>query len=127
MDQIGKIIKEGKLINNVINVNVNSSNNDNNVVSQKVGKFALDRNSFKPNTEETQLAEKIAISFNDLQNYAFYLHVIKRLGISSTYAFWKAMQEEIEEKKGSRYEIRNPRKYFTWKFKKGYIDEKVTK
>jgi len=124
MDKIGKIIKEGKLINNVINVNVNSSNDDNNVASQTVGKFALDRNSFPLNTEETQLAETIAASLNDLHNYAFYLYAIKQVGVSHTYAFWKAIQEEIEEKRGSRYEIRYPSKYFTWKFKKKYINEK---
>lgn len=121
MDHIGKIIKESKIVNNVINVNVNNSNNINNDSNgtYKTGKYELNRDSFNPNTEETQLAEKIATFFNDLRNYAFYLHVIKRLGISETYSFWKAFQEEIEEKRGSRYAIRYPHKYFAWKFKKG--------
>lgn len=122
MEHIGKVIKKSRLINNVINVNVNNSNNvnnDSNGISSKIKKYALNRDSFKPHTEETQLAEDIATSFDDLQNYAFYLHVVNRLGAPGTYAFWKVVEQEIEEKRGSRFEIRNPKKYFAWKFSKG--------
>lgn len=117
MNKIEKIIKEGKFINNVINVNVNNSNNDNSVASES-NRYAL-KSSFIPNTEETQLAEKIAKSLNDLKNYALYLHVVNRLGVFKTHTFWRGIQEEIKDKRGSRYEIRDPRKYFVWKFKKG--------
>jgi hypothetical protein len=122
MDHISKTIKKSKLINNVINVNVNNSNNvnnDNNGTSIKDEKYALNRNLFKPHTEETQLAETIATFFNDLQNYAFYLSVVKKLGATGAYAFWNAVKQEIEEKRGSRYEIRLPHRYFAWKYAKG--------
>lgn len=98
----------------------NNVNNDNNVNTSNDKKYALDRSKFTPNTEEAQLAEKIASSFNDLQNYAFYLNVVKKLGSSQTYSYWKNIKEEIEEKKNNpRYQIRDPKKYFAWKFKRG--------
>ncbi len=118
---IGQILKHNKY-NNDNNVNVNNSNNvnnDSNGTSYKDKKYALDRDSFNPHTEETQLAEKIATSFDDLQNYAFYRFVVNELGVSGAYVFWNVVQQEIEEKRGSKYEIRNPKKYFAWKFKKG--------
>lgn len=123
MDHISNVIKKSKLANNVTIVNVNNSNNvnsDNNVISSKVGKYALNRDSFTPNTPETKLAEDIATSFADINNYAFYLYVVKQLGVARTHEFWRGIQEEVKEKLGSRFEIRSPKKYFAWKFKKGH-------
>lgn len=120
MDHISEEIKKNKLVNNVINVNVNNSNNannDSNGISSK--KYAFNPDSFVPNTPETKLAEEVATWFNDLENYAFYLHVVKQLGSSEAYVLWKDLQEEIEEKRGSRFEIRSPKKYFAWKFARG--------
>lgn len=102
--------------------NVNENVTDSNSNSSKKGKYALNRNKFTPNTEETQLAEKVATFFDDLSNYAFYLHVVNRLGVNKAYMFFRSVQEEIEKKGGTRYEIRNPKRYFAWKFKKGIYD-----
>lgn len=123
MDHISSVIKGNKLANSVINVNVNNSptnvSGDNNVTS-KVGKYALDRNSFTPNTPKTKLAEEIATYFNDVGNYAFYLHVVNRLGESQAYSFFRSIQDEIKEKAGTRYQVVYPKKYFAWRFKRGY-------
>lgn len=107
-------------IGNVINVRKgNISNNVNNVITTKKKKYALDRNKFTPNTEETILAEEIAQSFNDLDNYAFYLKVVNKLGSLRARRFWITIEAEIKEKEDTKYPIRNRKKYFTWKFKKG--------
>lgn len=119
MEHISTSLKNKQLTNNVSNVSKNNSNNDTNVALQKTNQYALNTTSFIPNTPETKLAEDIAISFNDLQNYAFYLHVVKKLEHSTAYTFWRSIQEEIKQKFGSKYEIINPKKYFAWKFKKG--------
>lgn len=103
--------------NNVINVNINKEYNDNNVNTYKKRKYSLDKNKFLPNTENTQLAEQIATFFKDLNNYAFYLSVVNKLGVQRTYLFWKNIQDEIEQKRNSRYEIRFPKKYFAWRYK----------
>lgn len=129
MEHISKI--SSKALNNVTNdINVsndnikipNNVNNDTNVsiggVSDKSRKYSLNRHSFIPQTPETQLAEKIASSFDDLQNYAFYLKVVNDLGESRGHIFWRSVQEEIKEKKDNpRFAIRDPRKYFAWKYK----------
>lgn len=125
MEKIDSILKR-KNVNNDnneyknISINANNVNNVNNdEVSAKGRKYGLNRSKFTPNTEETQLAEDIANYFNDLKNYAFYLHVVKSLGVPTSLSFWKSIKEEIEEKKNNpRYAIRYPSKYFTWKFKK---------
>ncbi len=123
MDHISSVIKGNKLANNVINVNVNNSSTnvigDNNVTS-RVEKYALDRGSFTPNTPKTKLAEDIAAHFDDTKNYAFYLHVVNRLGESRAYSFFRSIQDEIKEKSGTRYPIVSPKKYFAWRFKRGY-------
>jgi len=83
--------------------------------------YALDQNNFKPNTPETILAKDMAIYFDDLSNFAFYLSVVNKLGYSKAYSFWKYTQNEIEEKKhDERYSIRSPKKYFAWKYKRGH-------
>ncbi len=122
MEKIDSIFRR-KNINNDNNVNknipINVSNVSNGNKSGKDGEYALNRSKFTPNTEEAQLAEDIANYFNDLKNYAFYLHVAKILGVPTTLSFWKSVKEEIEEKKKNpRYAIRYPCKYFAWKFKK---------
>ncbi len=123
MDHISSVIKGIKLANSVINVSVSNSptnvKGDNNVTS-KVGKYALDKRSFTPNTPKTKLAEEIAAYFDDIENYAFYLHVVNHLGESQAYSFFKSIQEEITEKSGTRYQIIKPKKYFAWQFKRRY-------
>ncbi len=125
MEKAGKILqKKYKPVlkrNNDINDNIdiaNTVNNDNNGKNKKQGKYALDRTKFTPNTEEAQLAEEIATSFDDLQNYAFYFRVVKKLGASGALTFWKTHRQEEEENRGGRYEFRNSKQYFAWKFKR---------
>ena len=115
MESVKEIIESRSI--NVNNVNKLILNNDTNDISSNKGKYALDRSKFIPNTPETQLAEKIAISFNDLKNYAFYLRLVINLGYSNAEAFWKSHKEEEEEKQGTKYEFRNSKKYFAWKYK----------
>lgn len=112
-------LKKNNDSNDNKNIIANTVNNDNNGVISKDTKYALNRNTFTPNTEETQLAEKIGASFDDLNNYAFYLKVVNKLGVPRTYSFWKSHKEEEKEKKGTRFEFRNSKYYFAWKFKKG--------
>lgn len=113
MDNIKNILKQKKY-NNVINgnnlnidINVNSNN-----------KYSLNRDEFTPNTKESQLAVEMSTYFNDLSNYAFYFSVVNILGVNGAYQFWKSIKSEIENKQGSQYEIRSPKKYFTWCYKK---------
>lgn len=122
MQKVGNLIKKSKLLNNVINVNKNISINDNGNNGEDVNKrsrYALDPSKFTPNNQESQLAEEIAKWFDDVQNYAFYLHVVKRLGHSGAYTFWRALQMEVKEKYGTAHAIISPKKYFAWKFKRG--------
>ncbi|OGH23461.1 MAG: hypothetical protein A2629_00240 [Candidatus Levybacteria bacterium RIFCSPHIGHO2_01_FULL_41_15] len=116
MEHIKNTLKTRVPINDN-NDNIKIVDNDTNDSPSK--EYALNRSKFTPNTEETQLAEKIALSFNDLENYAFYRKVVNKLGIQGAYSFWKSHKEEEEEKKGGRYEFRNSKQYFAWKFKKG--------
>lgn len=102
--------------------NVNNDNkliNDNNVIPLKVKNYALDRNKFTPNTEEAQLAEEYASFFNDFQNYAFYYSVVNKKGISRAKEILADIKDEIKEKGNTKYQIRNPKRYFAWKYKKG--------
>lgn len=116
MESVGKIM--GKKHINVNTVNKSLTNNDSNVASKN--RYALDKNKFTPNTPETQLAEQIATSFNDLDNYAGFLSVVNKIGHERAYGLWKSIKEEIEEKKGTKYAIRYPAKYFMWKYRKGW-------
>lgn len=118
MENIKETLKnKSSKYNNVNNDIINNiTNNVNNGVSSK---YSLNKDKFIPNTEETQLAEEIATYLGDLQNYALYLHIVKKLGISGAYSFLKSVQEEIENKRGTKFQIKSPKKYFTWKFKKG--------
>ena len=103
---------------NVNNVNRNINNNDTNVTGKQ--KYALDRSKFKPNTEEAILAEEISSKFNDLNNFAFHLSTVNRLGISETRRLFSEILGEIKEKHGTKYEIRKPAAYFVWKIKHRY-------
>lgn len=121
MEQINKLLERRRSDNdsNVSNNKLsNNGTNVNNVPSKK--KYSLDRSKFIPNTPETQLAEQIATSFNDLDNYAGFLSVVNKIGHERAYGLWKSIQEEIEEKKGTKYAIRYPAKYFMWKYRKGW-------
>jgi len=110
--KIGETVKE----NNVSNGNKYKSNNDSNLN----GKYALDKNKFKPNTEEAMLAEEIATHYNDLQNYAAFFNVVNKLGITKARQYWSECKDEINSKKGTKYEIRLPNRYFVWKIRRVY-------
>lgn len=117
MEHVGGILEAKTHSDNNVNNKLYKYNIVNNVNSSNSNKHALDRRKFTPNTPETQLAERIAASFDDLKNYAFYLKVVNSLGYSNAEPFWKAHMEEEEEKRGTRYAFRNSKKYFTWKYK----------
>jgi len=102
--------------NNKIFNNVNSVNSDN----SSMGKYALDRKTFTPNTEKTQLAEEIAVFLNDLENYACYLGIVNRVGASGAKRLLRTVKSDIEEKAETQTPVRNPAKYFMWKFKKAF-------
>jgi hypothetical protein len=108
--------------NNVNNDNINISKSVINVNNGKTKnkKYALDPLKFTPNTEGSQLANNMAIYFNDLENFAFYMHVVNKLSVSGAYGLWRSVQDEIESKKDDeKRKIRYPRKYFAWKFREG--------
>lgn len=116
MDSIKNIIK--KTHTNVINDNKESFTNDTNGNSSN-GKYALDKNTFTPNTEKTQLAEEIAVFLNDTNNYACFLSVVNKIGVTRTTTLLRGVKEDIKEKAKTKTPVRNPAKYFMWKFKKG--------
>jgi len=116
MESVKRILKSNSHINDII-VNNKISSYDINDNKAK-NKYALDRTKFTPNTPESSLAEKIAAYFEDLSNFAFYFRVVKNLGEARTYSFWQSVKEEIEGKMGGRYEIRCPKKYFAWRYKR---------
>lgn len=118
MEKIDSILKRNN-VNKVDKYNYDNNVNKNDTSVASKNKYALDRNKFIPNTEEAQLAETIAESFDDLNNYAFYFSVVNKLGVSGAYSFWKSHEDEEEEKRGTRYEFRSSKKVFAWRFKKG--------
>lgn len=111
MEHVSKILTK---YNNVINDN---KYNDNNNVGKS--KYALDKTKFIPSNEESQLAEEIANFFNDTENFAFYYSVVKKLSIIRAMEAFADIKDEIQQKEGTKYVIRNPKKYFAWKYKKG--------
>jgi hypothetical protein len=125
MDKINFLLKKDskypKKSNNVNNVIKENSSIVNNVINGEVKnkKYELDPSKFTPNTPKTQLANDIAIYFDDLLNFAFYLHVVNKLGYERADAFWRNVKDEIEEKKknADRQPIRSPKRYFAWRFK----------
>ena len=94
--------------NNDINVNSNKTENnviiDNNVnivANKPKKKTALDKTKFTPNTPESQLAEEMASKFEDLDNFAFYQSVVKKLKLYEAQVFFKTIVQEIEDKKNT--------------------------
>lgn len=125
MEHIGKIVNQNKKYTTVSNDskvknNLNTDSNGNNGNSSKEKPYTLNRSTFTPNTEETQLAEEIAFFLNDLTNYAGYLDIVNHIGVHNTRSEFAALKEEIKEKMGGRFEIRNPRAYFNWVCRKKY-------
>lgn len=118
MEIIGSIIKnryKGIVNNDNIKNNDTNGNNDSSKIQKR--KYALNKEKFHPNTPETQLAEKIAGDFNDLNNYACYLSVIKKIGVSETERLFRSTKSDIEEKSNTKYPVRNKAKYFMYKLK----------
>ena len=115
MEQLNKILKKS----NGSYINVNNGNIVNNVnnVNNADDKFALNRKKFTPNTVEAIFAENIATHFSDLKNFAFYFHVINRLGTERTYRLFAKVKDDIRSKEGTKYNVRNPKKYFAWCYK----------
>lgn len=116
MEQVGNILNNHHI--NVNNVSKKIINNDINVKSSK-GKYALDKVKFIPNTEESQLAEEIATTLQDINNYACFLKIINSIGCSRATTLFKSVLSDIEEKHETRTPVRNPAAYFVWKYKKG--------
>lgn len=110
--------KGNSYVNNDINDNNDNNNyniNDNNVTNKK---YRLNRKKFTPNTKESTLAEEIATKFNDLDNFAAFYKVVNELGYERSLALFKSVCGEIDEKKGTYHEVRNPPAYFMWRYKK---------
>ncbi len=114
MRSVGDLIKN-KVIN-VNNDNISSSNNVNGNVKKK--SYALNKEKFIPNTEETQLAEEIADYFDDIENYACFLYYINKKGCAEIRRAYRSTVSDIEEKKNTKFPVRNPVKYFIWKIKR---------
>lgn len=114
MEHVNETLR--KKYNNVINVNKKNDNNDN---KGGKNKYELDKAKFTPNTEEAMLSEEIGSYFNDLQNFAFYYSVINKLGVTRGREALADIKDEIQQKAGTKYAIRNPKKYFAWKYKRG--------
>jgi len=118
METIRQIIQNNHS-NIVNNDNRYKSNNgiNGNSGSYK-SKYALDRTKFKPNTEEAILAEEIASKFNDLDNFACHYGIVKRLGCFKVRSVFSETIGEIEEKKNTKYPVRNPVRFYMWKVKR---------
>ena len=129
MEPLKKILTQ-KINNNVNNDskkipktvnNVNSTkeehntDNDINVNGQiRKSRFALNRAKFKPNNEKTQLAEEIAIKLGDLNNYAFYLSVVNKIGCQDAMRLIRTVESDIDEKQKTKTPVKSAKKYFTW-------------
>lgn len=118
MKTIKEIIsdKYNPIVNNDNGNKFNNANNDNNGKR----KYALDKSKFVPHTEETVLAEEIATKLDDLDNFAYYYSVIKRIGVSKTRIIFYQTMGEIKEKAETKYPVRKPARYFVWKVKYGH-------
>lgn len=123
MKRLADILSSSKIVNlptnNVSNVNNSKYNKLNNVnnVNNDNNRYSLDKSKFTPNTEETILAEEIAKFFNDLNNYAGYLEFVNTVHCSEAIRFFKEVKTDIENKKNTKYPVRNPAGYFFWKYK----------
>lgn len=116
MDKISEILKKKQaIVNNVNNDSKDFLNNDNN--GSYKSKYALDKSKFMPNTEQTQLAEKIAVALNDTNNYACYLSVVNKIGATEGERLFRSVLSDIEEKRKTKCPVRSKARYFMWKFK----------
>lgn len=106
------------IVNNDNKKKSNNAINDNNDTHKS--KYALDRNKFVPNTEESMLAEEIAMSFDDLNNFASFFNVVKRLGCLRARTLFQETLGEIAEKRNTKYPVRNAARYFMWKVRYGH-------
>jgi hypothetical protein len=113
MESIKDTLALSKL-NNVINDNKYVNTNDKHVKKN----YALNRDKFIPNTEESMLAEEIAVTLMDLDNFAFYFSVVKKIGVGTAMILLKTVLSDVEEKKGTKYPVRDIKKYFTWKYRR---------
>ncbi len=119
METIGELIKKRNDTVNNGNTDKVSNNdiNDNNGTRTKKNKYALDRTKFIPNTPQTQLAEKIAITLGDLQNYACYLNVVNKIGVQNAERLLRSTLSDINEKENTKYPVRKKGGYFMNKYK----------
>ncbi len=104
-----------------ISINDNNVNKeiDNfvNIDNPSKEKYALDKSTFTPNNEKSQLAETISKTLGDLNNFACYLDVVNRIGTTQARSLLKSVQSDVEEKKDTQTPVRKPGAYFMWKFK----------
>lgn len=122
MRRIDEVIKSKEItyVENTVNDNDIKENNVVNDSVNNVSKknYGLDKTKFTPNTDETIYAEEIATFLDDLENYAFYLSVVNNLGLYTAQRLLRVVQVDIEEKAKTKTPVRNPAKYFAWKYKK---------
>ncbi|PIZ62205.1 hypothetical protein COY16_04975 [Candidatus Roizmanbacteria bacterium CG_4_10_14_0_2_um_filter_39_13] len=118
MENLTKILTSNSDINYVNNVSNNIKyNNVNNDIFKK--RYALDPSKFNPNTEETAMAEEIAKKLDDLNNYAYYLSIVNKKGCEKAKRCLHAVLSDIKEKKNTKTPVRDPKKYYVWKMKRG--------
>ena len=108
-----------KPIGDIINDSKDNNNKYINGINDDVGsQYALNREKFKPNTPETQKALEIAEDLEDTQNYAFYLKVVKNVGVSGADRLWKVYKDDVQEKAKTRFPVRNKKGYFRYLYKR---------
>lgn len=122
MKQIDSILRSNLTLrrDNVINDNNNLLDNDTNDIVSNRKKYSLNKETFTPNTPETQLGEEIAKHFDDLDNYASYLNVVNDIGCDKTHRLFRVVKANIIEKSKTRTPVRKPPAYFMWVYKMGF-------
>lgn len=119
MDHISKVITSSnlpKLVNdnNDIRNNTNIVNNVNNDTDVK--KYSL-KPDFVPRSEKTMLAKEMSDQMEDPNNYAFYLSVVNKLGISEAKRLLAVVQNDIREKAKTKTPVRHKGKFFAYIYK----------
>lgn len=117
--KIGDVLASRLPIND-INVKKDRYINDTNVSNVNKNKYALDESKFTPNTEESMLAVEVATYFKDRNNFAFYMRLVKRLGVGGVKQLFAETKSDIAEKADTKTPVRSPAKYFVWKSKRRY-------
>lgn len=107
-----KELLKGRFTNDSNDIRTNTNNDTNDSTHNP---YALDETKFVPNTEGSLLAKEIATELNDLENFAFYMGVVKRKGVDRVRDVYQKVLGDIREKKDTKYPVRNPAKYFTAK------------